>query len=191
LEEAHTFLQLSYLSPRPLSTVSLHRKKKNWGGPTKKTAPKRRPLQIYSPTGWTCKLAKIQNRNFYSLFLSKLVCHQMIFKHFRSCVCFYKSVKCLSNLTNAEDVERGGVNSFQQKFLRSQLLQDGGLSRAGQVRHREISAKKERCVSFTEKKHNLFSETQLILLYLVHYEIVEVNLLLKALPQVERYIFSA
>jgi hypothetical protein len=29
LEEAHTFLQLSYLSPRPLSTVSLHRKKKN------------------------------------------------------------------------------------------------------------------------------------------------------------------
>jgi hypothetical protein len=104
---------------------------------------------------------------------------------------FYKSVKCLSNLTNAEDVERGGVNSFQQKFLRSQLLQDGGLSRAGQVRHREISAKKGRHVSFTEKKHNLISELQLILLYFVHYEIVEVFLLLKALPQVERYIFSA
>ncbi len=69
---------------------------------------------------------------------------------------FYKSIKCFTNLTNAEDIERGGINAFQQKLLRSQLLQDGGLSRAGQVRHREISAKKGRCVSFTEKKNTIY-----------------------------------
>jgi hypothetical protein len=41
-------------------------------------------------------------------------------------------------LTDTEDIKRGSVNSTQQEFFRPQLFQNGGLSRSGQVGHREV-----------------------------------------------------
>ena len=55
-----------------------------------------------------------------------------------------------AHLADAEDVEGGGVEGLHEELLGSERLDEDSLSRAGQIRHREVPEKRH-------KKHILSS----------------------------------
>ena len=55
-----------------------------------------------------------------------------------------------AHLADAEDVEGGGVEGLHEELLGSERLDEDSLSRAGQIRHREVPEKRQKKTYFKQ-----------------------------------------